>query len=75
VATLQRYSVPANLNQINIQQVYDVYASAQVRDLGSISDDIGKFVGERVTTRRNVDSGTLVQGNATAGHLAIFGRR
>jgi multidrug efflux pump subunit AcrB len=46
VATLQRDGVPTNLNQTNIQPVYDVYASAQGRDLGSISDDIGKIVAE-----------------------------
>jgi multidrug efflux pump subunit AcrB len=46
VATLQRDSVPTNLNQTNIQPVYDVYASAQGRDLGSISNDIGKIVAE-----------------------------
>ena len=46
VATLQRDSVPTNLNQTNIQPVYDIYASAQGRDLGSISGDIGKIVAE-----------------------------
>jgi multidrug efflux pump subunit AcrB len=46
VATLQRDSVPTNLNQTNIQPVYDVYASAQGRDLGSIWGDIGKVVAE-----------------------------
>jgi multidrug efflux pump subunit AcrB len=46
VATLQRDSVPTNLNQTNIQPVYDIYASAQGRDLGSISGDIGKVVVE-----------------------------
>jgi multidrug efflux pump subunit AcrB len=46
VATLQRDSVPTNLNQTNIQPVYDIYASAQGRDLGSISSDIGKIVAE-----------------------------
>ncbi len=40
VATLQRESVPTNLNQTNIQPVYDIYASVQGRDLGSVSDDI-----------------------------------
>jgi multidrug efflux pump subunit AcrB len=44
VATLQRESVPTNLNQTNIQPVYDIYASAQGRDLGSLSGDIGKIV-------------------------------
>jgi multidrug efflux pump subunit AcrB len=46
VATLQRDGVPTNLNQTNIQPVYDVYASAQGRDLGSISNDIRKIVAE-----------------------------
>src|SRR6201981_1002120 len=46
VATLQRDTVPTNLNQTNIQPVYDVYASVQGRDLGSIAGDIGKIVAE-----------------------------
>jgi multidrug efflux pump subunit AcrB len=46
VATIHRDSVPTNLNQTNIQPVYEVYASAQGRDLGSISGDIGKIVAE-----------------------------
>jgi multidrug efflux pump subunit AcrB len=46
VATLQRDSVPTSLNQTNVQPVYDIYASAQGRDLGSISGDIGKIVAE-----------------------------
>ncbi len=37
VAKLQRDSVPTNLNQTNIQPVYDIYANAQGRDLGGIS--------------------------------------
>jgi multidrug efflux pump subunit AcrB len=46
VATLQRDSVPTNLNQTNIQPVYDIYAGTQGRDLGSISRDIEKVVAE-----------------------------
>src|SRR5258705_5423050 len=46
VATLKRESVPTNLNQTNIQPVYDIYASVQGRDLGSVSSDIGKVVSE-----------------------------
>ena len=38
VATLKRESVPTNLNQTNIQPVYDIYASVQGRDLGSVSE-------------------------------------
>src|SRR5258705_9357584 len=46
VVTLKRESVPTNLNQTNIQPVYDIYASVQGRDLGSISGDIGKIAAE-----------------------------
>src|ERR1700752_144615 len=46
VATFTRDSVPTNLNQTNIQPVYDIYASVQGRDLGSIAGEIGKIVAE-----------------------------
>jgi multidrug efflux pump subunit AcrB len=46
VATFHRDSVPTNLNQTNIQPVYEVYASVQGRDLGSISDDISKITAQ-----------------------------
>jgi multidrug efflux pump subunit AcrB len=46
VATLKREAVPANANQSNIQPVYDVYASVQGRDLGSVSDDIAAIVAD-----------------------------
>jgi multidrug efflux pump subunit AcrB len=46
VATIKRGSVPTNSNQTNIQPVYDVYASLQGRDLGSISADIDKVVAD-----------------------------
>ncbi len=46
VATLKRDSIPTNANQANIQPVYEVYANAEGRDLGSISGDISKIVAE-----------------------------
>jgi multidrug efflux pump subunit AcrB len=46
VATLRRDVTPTNLNQTNIQPVYDIYAAVQGRDLGSVSDDIGRIVAE-----------------------------
>jgi multidrug efflux pump subunit AcrB len=46
VATFTRDSVPTNANQTNIQPVYEVYASVQGRDLGGVSDDIGKIVAD-----------------------------
>ena len=46
VATFKRDIVPTNTNQANIQPVYDVYASVQGRDLGSVAGDISKIVAE-----------------------------
>jgi multidrug efflux pump subunit AcrB len=46
VATLKRDSIQTNTNQANIQPVYEVYANADGRDLGSISGDISKIVAE-----------------------------
>jgi multidrug efflux pump subunit AcrB len=42
VATFKRDSVPGSANEANIQPVYEVYASTQGRDLGSIASDIDK---------------------------------
>ncbi|MGA2058691.1 MAG: efflux RND transporter permease subunit [Bradyrhizobium sp.] len=42
VATIKRDKVPTNSNQTNIQPVYDVYASVQGRDLGSVAADINE---------------------------------
>ena len=46
VATIKRDSVPTNANQANIQPVYEVYANADGRDLGSLSGDINKVVAQ-----------------------------
>jgi multidrug efflux pump subunit AcrB len=46
VASLKRNSVATNANQANIQPVYEIYANAEERDLGSISSDIDKVVSE-----------------------------
>jgi multidrug efflux pump subunit AcrB len=42
VATFKRDTLPTNSNQTNIQPVFDVYASVQGRDLGSVAADIDK---------------------------------
>lgn len=58
VATLTRDSVPGSANQANIQPVYEVYASTQGRDLGSIATDIAK-----VTTdlKKELSPGNAIQ--------------
>jgi multidrug efflux pump subunit AcrB len=42
VATFKRDTIATNSNQSNIQRVFDVYASVQGRDLGSVAADINK---------------------------------
>jgi multidrug efflux pump subunit AcrB len=46
VASLKRDSIATNANQANIQPLYEVYANADGRDLGSVSTDINKIVAE-----------------------------
>lgn len=46
VATFKRTSIPTNANQVNIQPVYEIYASAQGRDLGSVASQISKIVAD-----------------------------
>jgi multidrug efflux pump subunit AcrB len=43
VATFKRDTIATNSNQSNIQRVFDVYASVQGRDLGSVAADINKI--------------------------------
>ena len=46
VATFRRDTVATNSNQTNIQPVFDVYASVQGRDLGSVAADINNVTTE-----------------------------
>src|SRR5882724_3802675 len=43
VTTFRRGSVPTNSNQANVQPVYEVYASVQGRDLGSVAGQISNI--------------------------------
>jgi multidrug efflux pump subunit AcrB len=58
VATLTRTAVPTNANQANIQPVYEVYASVQGRDLGSVAGEIEKIVGGM---RKELSPGNSIQ--------------
>jgi multidrug efflux pump subunit AcrB len=49
VATFKRTSIPTNANQANIQPVYEIYASVQDRDLGSVASQISKIKAELQT--------------------------
>jgi len=46
VATFKRSTMPTNTNQTNIQPIYDIYASVQGRDLGSVAADINMVVAD-----------------------------
>jgi multidrug efflux pump subunit AcrB len=46
VATIKRDSVQTNANQANVQPVYEIYANAEGRDLGSISSDINRTIAQ-----------------------------
>ncbi|MGP0060469.1 MAG: efflux RND transporter permease subunit [Beijerinckiaceae bacterium] len=46
VATMKRQSEQTVVNHVNIQPVFDVYASVQDRDLGSVSGEIDKIVAD-----------------------------
>ena len=58
VATLTRDSVPGSANQANIQPVYEVYASTQGRDLGSITGDIDKITTD---LKKELSPGNTIQ--------------
>src|SRR5713226_4573116 len=58
VATFKRDKVPTNSNQTNIQPVFDVYASVQGRDLGSVAADIDKVTAE---LRKKLKPGNSIQ--------------
>ncbi|MEA3091770.1 MAG: hypothetical protein QOJ04_3112, partial [Caballeronia sp.] len=46
VATIKRATMPTNTNQTNIQPIYDVYASVQGRDLGSVATELNKVIAD-----------------------------
>src|SRR6202790_3645565 len=58
MATFTRDSVPGSANQANIQPVYEVYASTQGRDLGSIAPDIDKITTD---LKKELSTGNTIQ--------------
>jgi len=66
VATFTRDSVPGSANQANIQPVYEVYASTQGRDLGSVAADI-----DNVTTdlKKELSPGNTIQVTGQIGSM------
>jgi multidrug efflux pump subunit AcrB len=58
VATFTRVSTPTNLNQANIQPVFEVFANTQGRDLGGVSNDIARVVAEE---QKRLSPGNTIQ--------------
>src|SRR6266581_3125674 len=58
VATFKRDTIATNSNQTNIQPVFDVYASVQGRDLGSVAAEINKATTE---LRQKLKAGNSIQ--------------
>jgi multidrug efflux pump subunit AcrB len=58
VAKLKRDTVPTNSNQSNIQPVFEVYASVQGRDLGSVASDINKVT---ASLQKELQPGNQIQ--------------
>jgi multidrug efflux pump subunit AcrB len=58
VATFNRDKVATNSNQSNVQSVFDVYASVQGRDLGSVAAEINKVTAE---LRQKLKPGNSIQ--------------
>src|SRR5262249_19272289 len=58
VATLKRDGVPTNSNQANIQPLYEVYASVQGRDLGSVASAIDRIVAD---AQKELKPGNTIQ--------------
>ena len=58
VATITRDSVPGSANQANIQPIYEVYASVQGRDLGSVASEIDRITGD---LRKELRPGNSIQ--------------
>ena len=83
VATGVRKQVQSVFNQTNIQEVYDVYASVQSRDLGSAAAAINRIVAsehgklgtsDQINVRGQIASMNQAFGNLTIGLLfaAVF---
>ncbi|PWT71263.1 MAG: RND transporter [Proteobacteria bacterium] len=46
VATLQRSTVPAIVNHVDVRTAFDVYANVQGRDLGAVGNDVRRVIEE-----------------------------
>lgn len=72
LATVQRRTTMAVVNHYNVQPVYDVYANVQGRDLGAVSRDIDKVLGQ---FRRKLPRGSsiVVRGQVETMNASFLG--
>ncbi|TFV50198.1 efflux RND transporter permease subunit [Bradyrhizobium niftali] len=58
VTTFRRSTIPTNANQANVQPVYEVYASVQGRDLGSVASEVSKVTAD---LQKQLNPGNTIQ--------------
>jgi multidrug efflux pump subunit AcrB len=76
LCTLERRSTPAVINHLDIQPVYDIYASVQNRDLGGVASDIQTIVDsykEKLKPGNFIHITGLVSNMKTAFRQLFFG--
>jgi multidrug efflux pump subunit AcrB len=61
LADFQRTTTPLSLNHYNVQPVFDVYASVQDTDLGSVSSAVSQIIA-KYTGKLNAASSIVVRG-------------
>jgi multidrug efflux pump subunit AcrB len=71
LADFHRTATPLSLNHYNVQPVFDVYAGVQGIDLGSVSDQVARFV-ERYKGQINKASSIVVRGQVQSMNQAFF---
>jgi multidrug efflux pump subunit AcrB len=71
LATFSRTTTPLSLNHYNVQPVFDVYASVQGTDLGSVSDAVDRIVA-KYNARISKASTIIVRGQVQSMKQSFF---
>ncbi len=71
LADFRRSITPLSLNHYSVQPVFDVYASVQSTDLGSVSDEVNKIVA-KYQGRIGKGSSMVVRGQVQSMNQAFF---
>jgi multidrug efflux pump subunit AcrB len=71
LADFQRTTTPLSLNTYNVQPVFDVYASVQDTDLGSVSSHVNKIIG-KYKEKLSKASSIVVRGQVQSMNQSFF---